>query len=136
CGATLLTDADTAATSCSFCGAAVVLADRVSGTLAPAMVIPFSVSKDEAVKAFKKWCRNGLLTPKDFMTADRIKAITGMYVPFWIYDLNSKVQVTAHATRDKVYSSGDYIITETRHYNVYRHINLDYLKIPVDASKK
>jgi len=136
CGASLITDADTAATTCSFCGAAVVLAERVSGTLAPAMVIPFSVSRDEAVKAFKKWCRNGILSPAGFMTADRIKQITGMYVPFWIYDLNSKVEVTAHATKVKSYSSGDYIVTETSHFNVYRDINLNYLKVPVDASKK
>ena len=82
CGADILTEAETAATTCSFCGAGVVLADRVSGTLAPSLVIPVSISKKEAAAAFKKWCKNGLLTPKGFMTADRIKSITGMYVPF------------------------------------------------------
>ena len=136
CGAVLITEAETAATSCSFCGAGVVLADRVSGTLAPAKVIPFSISKEQAAAAFKKWCRNGLLTPKDFMTADRIKNITGMYVPFWIYDLNSKVQVTGVGTKVRTYTKGDYIYTETKYYDVFRDINLDYLKIPVDASTK
>ncbi len=136
CGAVLITEAETAATTCSFCGAGVVLADRVSGTLAPAMVIPFSISKEQAGAAFKKWCRNGLLTPKDFMTANRIKNITGMYVPFWIYDLNSKVQVSAVGTKVRTYTKGEYIYTETKFYDVYRDINLDYLKIPVDASTK
>lgn len=136
CGAVLITEAETAATTCSFCGAGVVLADRVSGTLAPAMVIPFSISKEQAAEAFKKWCRNGLLTPKDFMTANRIKNITGMYVPFWIYDLNSKVQVSAVGTKVRTYTKGEYIYTETKFYDVYRDINLDYLKIPVDASTK
>ncbi|MGY3717852.1 TFIIB-type zinc ribbon-containing protein [Sutcliffiella cohnii] len=136
CGAVLITEAETAATTCSFCGAGVVLADRVSGTLAPAMVIPFSISKEQAAEAFKKWCRNGLLTPKDFMTANRIKNITGMYVPFWIYDLNSKVQVSAVGTKVRTYTKGEYIYTETKFYDVYRDINLDYSKIPVDASTK
>src|SRR5699024_11852653 len=68
----------TTATSCSFCGAAVVLLDRLTGKLAPGKVIPFAISKEEARKAFKKWCKNGRFTPPGFMTADRIKNITGM----------------------------------------------------------
>ena len=136
CGAVLITDHDTVATRCSFCGAGVVLADRVSGTYAPSLVIPFTVSKEEAIQGFKKWCRNGLLTPSDFMTADRIKNITGMYVPFWMYDLNSRVQVKAEGKIIRTYTRGDYIYTETKYYDVFRDINLDYIKVPVDASEK
>lgn len=136
CGAVLITEKSTAATTCSFCGAGVVLADRLSGDLAPKKVIPFTISKDEAVKAFQKWCRNGLLTPKGFMTGDRIKSITGMYVPFWLYDLNSRVQARAVCTKVRTYERGDYIYTETHYYDVFRDINLDYVKVPVDASKK
>lgn len=136
CGATLITTTDTAATSCSFCGAGVVIADRLSGHLAPAKVIPFTISKEEAMTAFQKWCRKGLLTPKGFMSADRIKSITGMYVPFWLFDLNSKVQVDAVCTKVRTYSDSEYIYTETKYYDAFRDINLDYVKIPVDASEK
>ncbi|WP_062104945.1 TFIIB-type zinc ribbon-containing protein [Bacillus niameyensis] len=136
CGAVILTDADTTATTCSFCGAGVVLADRLSGILAPAKVIPFTISKEEARQAFRTWCKKGLLTPKKFMEANRIKGITGMYVPFWLYDLNSKVQVHATGTKVREYTRGDYIYTETKYYDVYRNINLDYHKVPVDASEK
>lgn len=136
CGATLITDANTAATNCSFCGAGVVLADRLSGSLAPRKVIPFTISKEEAIAAFKKWCKKGLLTPNGFMNADRIKSITGMYVPFWLYDLNSNVEVKAICTKVRTYTSGDYIYTETNFYDAFREINLDYVKIPVDASEK
>ena len=34
------------------------------------------------------------------------------------------------------YTRGDYIYTETKYYDVYRDINLDYVKVPVDASEK
>lgn len=54
CGAVIITEKDTAATTCSFCGAGVVLSDRLSGVLAPVKVIPFSISKEEAREAFKK----------------------------------------------------------------------------------
>lgn len=136
CGAILITDKDTTATNCSFCGAGVVLLDRLTGSLAPSKVIPFTISKEKAMKAFKTWCRNGLLSPKGFMTADRVKGITGMYVPFWLYDLNSRVEVNAICTKVRTYSKGDYIYTETRYYDVYRDINIDYIKVPIDASEK
>lgn len=136
CGAVIITDVDTTATTCSFCGAAVVLGDRLSGNMAPAKVIPFTISKERAMAAFKAWCKNGRLTPKGFMTADRIKSITGMYVPFWLYDLNSKAHVDAMCTRVRSYTRGDYIYTETSYYDVHRSIDLSYIKVPVDASEK
>lgn len=136
CGAAVITDAETTATSCSFCDAGVVLADRLSGDLAPKKVIPFKISKQEAEKAFRKWCRNGRFSPKDFMRANRVKNITGMYVPFWMYDLNSKVTLDAVGTRVRTYTRGDYIYTETKYYDVYRDIDLYYNRVPVDASKK
>ncbi|MGE5702498.1 MAG: TFIIB-type zinc ribbon-containing protein, partial [Clostridia bacterium] len=122
CGAVVMTEAETAATVCSFCGSALVLGDRLSGKLAPVQVIPFAISKEEAMQAFRKWCRNGLLTPKGFMTANRIKGITGMYVPFWLYNLDNTVEVQAHGMRVRTYTQGDYLITETQHYDVYRKI--------------
>ncbi|RKD22916.1 hypothetical protein BEP19_11815 [Ammoniphilus oxalaticus] len=136
CGAAVITAQETTATHCSFCGAGVVLVDRLSGHLAPAKVIPFTISKEEAIRAFKKWCRKGLLTPKGFMTADRIKSMTGIYVPFWLYDLNSKANVTATCARVRTYSRGDYIYTETKYYDAFRDIDLNYVKVPVDASEK
>ncbi len=136
CGAVLITDAQTTATTCSFCGAGVVLGDRLSGSLAPAKVIPFTINKEQAQEAFKKWCKKGLLTPSDFMTADRIKNITGIYVPFWLYDLNGRGEIDATCTKVRTYTLGDWIYTETKYYHVYRKVDLNYTRIPCDASKK
>jgi hypothetical protein len=86
--------------------------------------------------AFRKWCRNGRLTPNGFMTADRIKGITGMYVPFWLYELNNHIEVNAHGTRVRIYTQGDYQYTETQHFDVYRKIRLNYVNVPIDASEK
>lgn len=136
CGAEVITDANTAATTCSFCGAAVVLGDRLSGKLAPTKIIPFKISKQQAQEAFKKWCKKGLLTPAGFMTADRIKEITGIYVPFWLFDLNAVGEANATCTKIRHYSRGDYDYTETSYYNVYRKVDLNYASIPADASSK
>lgn len=136
CGAVVMTDALTSATNCSFCGSAVVLSDRLAGELAPVQIIPFSVSKEEAIQAFRKWCGKGLVTPSRFMQADRIKEITGLYVPYWLYDLHNDVEVHGRATKVRSYRQGDYQITETDHYEIYRRINLDYIKVPIDAAEK
>ncbi len=136
CGAVIITNPQTTATTCSFCGAGVVLSDRLSGHLAPTKVIPFAISKEEAQLAFKKWCKKGLLTPNDFMTADRIKNITGIYVPFWLYDLNGRGEIEAICTRVRSYTLGDWIYTETKYYQIYRKVDLNYSLVPCDASKK
>ncbi|KYG58346.1 TFIIB-type zinc ribbon-containing protein [Planococcus maritimus] len=136
CGAIILTEAETTATHCGFCGAPVVLADRLTGDLAPAKVIPFTVSKDEAVAAFKKWTRGGRLTPRGFMSGERIKKMTGMYVPFWLYDIEGEAHVQAIGTQVRTYQRGDTIYTETDFYDVFREIDLSYLKVPADASEK
>lgn len=136
CGATLLTDANTSATTCSFCGAGVVLGDRLEGSYAPSRVIPFKITKEEAQLAFQKWCKKGLLTPHGFMTADRIKNISGIYIPFWLYDINARGDADATCTRVRTYTRGDYIYTETKYYHIYRKVDLNYNKIPCDASKR
>lgn len=136
CGAILITTADTTATTCNFCGAPMVLGDRLSGELAPAKVIPFNINKQQAEEAFKKWCKKGLLTPSGFMSADRIKSITGLYVPFWLYDLNGRGEAHATCTRVRHYTQGDYDITETRYYDVFRRVDVNYDKVPCDASEK
>lgn len=136
CGAVIIAEVETAATTCSFCGSAVVLGDRLSGKLAPSLVIPFSISKEQATQAFKKWCKNGLLTPSGFMAANRIKGMTGVYVPFWLYELHNKVDAYGHATKVRTYTMGDYRYTETKHFDIYRGLRLNYLRVPIDASKK
>lgn len=136
CGAVLITLAETTATNCSFCQSAVVIADRLAGDLAPSKVIPFTISEKEAVKAFKKWCGLGLLMPKDFAASEKVKTITGIYVPFWLYDIHSHSTVDAVGTKVRTYTKGDYIYTETSFYDVQREIKLHYTQMPADASEK
>lgn len=136
CGAVIVTEPETSATTCSFCGSAVVLADRLSGELAPVQVIPFAISKDQAKQAFKKWCKNGLLTPSGFMTANRVKEMSGIYVPFWMYELNNVADVSGHATKVRTYTQGQYRYTETDHYEIYRKVRANFVNLPVDASAK
>lgn len=136
CGAIILADKDTTATHCSYCGSPVVLTDRLVGKLAPAKVIPFRISRQEAQAKFQKWCKNGRFTPNSFRKADRVKNITGMYVPFWLFDMNGSGDVDATCTRVRSYTRGQYRNIETSYFHVYRKFNVNYMKVPVDASEK
>lgn len=136
CGAVLVTDNHTAATICSFCGSPMILGERISGDYAPTKVIPFTISKEEATKAFQKWCKKLKFSPKEFTKGSRIKEVVGMYVPFWLYDLRGQGEARLHCTKSRSFSRGDEYITETRHYDVYRQVDLTLKDIPADASTK
>lgn len=85
---------------------------------------------------FRKWTKKSPLTPKKFHSANRIKELVGMYVPYWLFDVNAQGSAVANCTRVSSYSRGDYDYTETKHYHVSRTVNLNYLKVPTDASAK
>ena len=70
------------------------------------------------------------------MTADRIQNITGMYVPFWLYNMQAQGDADATCTKVRSYTRGDYIYTETSYYHVYRRAKLHYKLVPTDASEK
>ena len=53
-----------------------------------------------------------------------------------MYDGEASGSAQFHATQVHTYTSGDYEITETRHYDVRRAGSIAFEKIPVDASSK
>ena len=136
CGAELLCDATTAATSCPYCGNPSVLPGQFAGILKPDFVLPFKLSKEDAIKALKKHYLKKPLLPSTFSKADHLEEIKGVYVPFWMYDGEASGSAQFHATQVHTYTSGDYEITETSHYDVSRAGSIAFEKIPVDASSK
>lgn len=136
CGAELLCDATTAATSCPYCGNPSVLPGQFAGILKPDFVLPFKLSKKDAIKALKKHYLKKPLLPSTFSKANHLEEIKGVYVPFWMYDGEASGSVQFHATTVHKYTSGDYEITETSHYDVRRAGSIAFEKIPVDASSK
>jgi len=136
CGAELMTDEHTAATICSYCGNPGLIPDRMAGVHSPKAVLPFRITKEQAVDRFLKWTRHGLLTPSDFTSKNTLEKITGMYVPYWLYDYRITVDMRARATRSHVTRRGDTEYTYTDHYQVYRQVDTEFERIPVDASDR
>ena len=137
CGAEMLTDEHTTAAICSFCGSPGLMEDRLAGQARPTEVIPFKITRNQAVERFLKWTKKGLLTPKDFTSAQTLEKISGIYVPYWLYDYDTEVVLRAHCTRiGSVRRKGDKEYTDIHHYDVYRDVECDYKGIPADASEK
>ena len=136
CGAELICDETTAATSCPYCGNPTVVPGQFSGQLKPDYIIPFKLSKEDAVKALKAHYKGKFFLPKSFMAENHVQEIQGLYVPFWMFDGEAQGQTRYAATRSTTYRSGDYEVTETEHYDIYRSGAIAFEKVPVDASGK
>lgn len=136
CGAELICDENTAATSCPYCGNPTVVPGQFSGQLRPDFVVPFKLNKEDAVKALKKHYKGKIFLPKRFTQENHVQELQGVYVPFWMFDGEAEGYAQYQATRSHSYVSGDDEVTETEHYEVYRAGSVAFEKIPVDASSK
>ena len=136
CGAQLICEESTAAASCPYCGNPTVVPGQFSGALRPDFIVPFKLSKEEAVKALKSHYKGKFFLPKSFISENHVQEIRGIYVPFWMFDGEAEGDAHYEATRSRTYRSGDYEITETKHYDVYRAGTVTFEKVPVDASSK
>lgn len=136
CGGELMTDENTAATFCPYCGNPTVLPGRLSGGIRPDAVIPFRTTKDDAKKAFLELCKGKPLLPREFTAEHRLEKITGIYVPFWLYDCDSGFDARYSATRVHHWSDANYRYTRTEHFLLLRSADARFSHIPMDGSSK
>lgn len=87
CGAELAVNGVETSTFCSYCGQPTIVFSRVSSTKKPHYIIPFSVTKDQAVATIRKHISSGFFVPNEIRNFS-IERVRGIYVPFWLYDIN------------------------------------------------
>lgn len=135
CGGEILTEATTAATFCPYCGSPAILPGRVSASLRPDRIIPFQLRREEAQEAFQRFCHGKRLLPKHYVTTQQLEKITGMYVPFWIFDGGVDATARYRATRVHHWADARYTYTRTDHFLLQRGGNLQCRGVPVDGSR-
>lgn len=136
CGAELICDASTAATSCPYCGNPTVIPSQFSGGLKPELILPFKLDKEAAKKALKAYYKEKRLLPNAFKDENHIEEIKGVYVPFWLFDCKVSGDVTYNGTIEETSKAGDTEIVESKHYIIEREGSMEFEKIPIDASTK
>ena len=132
CGAKIVTDAHTAATFCAFCGSPALVGKRLTEQFQPQYMIPFKYSRKSAEEAFIKWAGKGKWTPFGFVSKKNVEKMSGLYVPFWLF--NIKATIDANGTGTKVRYRGDDEIIET--FNFARKAQLSWDHVPLDGETR
>ena len=136
CGAEIVMEENTSVTECVYCGNTAIISERLEGDFAPKQIIPFKKEKNDAVNAFINYKKGKWFMPKEFLQKSNIQKISGVYIPFYLYDIKVAARINVEATKTKTWSDRNYRYKETENYNVLREGNMDFNLIPTDASKK
>ena len=136
CGAELICDETTAATSCPYCANPTIVPGQFSGTLMPDLIVPFRLDKEAAKDALREHFKGKKLLPRAFSEENHLDEIKGVYVPFWLFDADCDADMSFNATRVRTWSDLNYHYTETRYYRLYRSGFVRFGNVPVDGSLK
>lgn len=134
CGAPIEIQDYTSASRCDHCSCYIVFNERVEGNYEPHMILPFRVNKDNAVAIMEKEFGKRIFTPADFMSVKSLEKMVGIYVPFWLYDYNACYDFAGEGTKVRSWRSGNTEYVETSYYEVIRKMDVNFDRIPVDAS--
>lgn len=135
CGAEIVTDETTAATTCYYCSNPVVLSGRLSGEFKPDNIIPFKIDKNGAIAKFKDLCSKKKFLPKDFIAESHLEEIKGVYFPYWYIDGESDGNINAVSKQVRSWMVGDMRHTETTVRGHFRQGNLSIRNMPEAALK-
>ncbi|MDO5154628.1 MAG: hypothetical protein Q4D51_01560 [Eubacteriales bacterium] len=127
CGAELMINNVESSTFCAYCGQPTIVFSRVSKCRRPKYIIPFSVTKEQALKKIRDTLNKGFFVPqeiKDF----KVEMLRGIYVPFWLYDIDYKDRLVVRGTVGSGKNS------RTRYF--YRKASCAFERITIDASKR
>lgn len=135
CGAQIVTDETTAATTCYYCANPVVLSGRLSGEMKPDMIIPFKIDKKGAIQKFKEMCGKRKFLPKDFISESRLEEIKGVYFPYWYIDCETNGSINATSKQVRSWMVGDFRHTETTIRGHFRQGDMQVRNMPEAALK-
>jgi len=137
CGAELITEDTTTATECPYCGSPTIIPDRIEGGIKPELVVPFTVTKEQAQQQFEDYFKGKRLLPNIFRNSrNRISEMRKLYVPYWLFDCDAYANIVYDAEKKETHREGDWEITRTEYYVVRRKGGMAFERIPVDASAK
>lgn len=136
CGAQLLVDQVTAVTSCPYCGNNAVVPGQLSDVLKPDYVIPFKLSKDDAIAALKNYYGGKKFLPNSFTEGNHLEEIQGVYVPFWLYSGTAEGNATFNGRNIRTWSDSKNMYTETDHFLLHRSGIMSFHNVPVDGSTR
>lgn len=132
CGSEMLLDKNTEITSCICCKNKELLKNKLEKDFKLEYIIPFKITKNDAIRELKKLYKGNLLKPILF---NNIKEIKGIYVPCSIYDFDSTGEVKFDCELFNTWVSDGYCYTKIDKHNVICGGNISFQNMLVDGSK-
>ena len=126
CGAQLVTDANTIVTKCLFCGSQQMIKERLSGRFEPLEVLPFKIDKKTFEAQYAKYIKKKWLAPNEFRNNPNVIETRGLYVPFYIYDMDETIYARGQAEKRE---------NKQTYYKYFELKLTDKITSPQDASK-
>lgn len=136
CGAGVICDSITASTRCHFCHTPIILSGRLSGDFKPDMIIPFYTTREQAEESFRAYTKGKFLLPSDFKSEATIKNIDALYVPYWLKSGLCDASLSATGKIIRTWRSGDRQYTHTKVFRVEREVEMVFVRVPCDGSKR
>lgn len=82
CGAEVVFPESEAMTQCAFCGKSLVRKDYLKTDHFPELLIPFYLTKEEAVTILSHWCETHSSIKEARIVKEHTSELTGMYLPY------------------------------------------------------
>lgn len=131
CGAELHGTEESQVGFCPYCGGQSLLQSKKGGKSMPERIIPFQVSKERCTTLFDEYTKKVRYLPKELKDAAHLKSFTGIYMPYYEYDVELGA---SHIVGTKVVkSTPKYDLVNT--YSIDALVDGDYCGVPYDASK-
>lgn len=135
CGGEIIGSPDMVSARCPWCNNNFVATGQLTSTRVPDRMIPFAMTKEQALEAFKANMTGLKLIPREFKQAS-VDDIQGVYVPYWLYDATVAGEGTFSCENIRTWTDSEYEYTEHREYQVYRSANVAFLDVPVAGTTK
>jgi DNA-directed RNA polymerase subunit RPC12/RpoP len=136
CGGEILAAESLGSTKCPFCSNNVVVKEKFTGKFSPDYIIPFKLTREDAMETYRKHVKSKRLVPKVFLNENHVDELKGIYVPFWLYSATESFSGQYECTKVRTWSDSKYNYTETKYYDVVRQGTEDFANVPVDGSKE
>lgn len=138
CNAELTVDSSTAVTCCPYCDSNILIKAQYQGVYKPDYILPFKIQKKEAEASLREFFRYQKLIPYDFAENTEVIQLTSLYVPFWLFDVDtSSLNIYKHtsSTSSKNRRSRNSVVTHRSHSRK-RGGAINFKDIPIQASSK
>lgn len=127
CGAEVVTSDTESSTFCVYCGNPAIVFSRVSKEYRPDGIIPFKITKQQALDKIKSKFVNNPIVPKEIAGSFKPENMRGIYVPYWVINADYQEADWISGTVKRGKSS------ETRYYS--RSGEVKFKNVPIDGSR-